>query len=53
MKKIVHKLLLIVDKFISKLHLRQRGFTYSACGSFTKHHERIQKYWETGDLNHI
>ena len=26
-----------------KMHLRQRGFTYSASGSFTKNKERIQK----------
>ena len=34
--------LLTGDKFIAKLHLKQPGFTYSACGPFTKHHERIQ-----------
>ena len=26
-----------------EMHLKQRGFTYSACGSFTKNKERIQK----------
>ena len=36
-----------------ELHLRQLGFTYSACGPFTKHHERIQKFKEKGDLNYI
>ena len=41
------------DKFMPELHLRQLGFTYSACGPFTKHHERIQKFKETGDLNYI
>ena len=25
------------------VHLRQPGFTYSACGPFTKNKERIQK----------
>ena len=30
-------------------HLRQTGFTYSACGTFTKNKERIQKFKETGD----
>ena len=24
-----------------EMHLRQPGFTYSACGPFTKHKERI------------
>ena len=30
-----------------KLHLRQPGFTYSACGPFTKYCKRIQKFKET------
>ena len=30
-------------------HLRRLGFTYSACGPFTKSKERIQKFKETGD----
>ena len=29
-----------------KMHLRQSGFTYSACGPFTKNKERIQKLKE-------
>ena len=29
------------------------GFTYSACGIFTKHRERIQKLTETGSLKHL
>ena len=31
------------DKFMTELHLKEPGFTYSACGPFTKHRERIQK----------
>ena len=42
-----------VDTFTPKLHLRQPGFTYSACGPFFKHRERIQKLKETGDLKYI
>ena len=34
-------------------HLRQPQFTYSVCGSFTKHKQRIQKFQETGDTNYI
>ena len=34
---------------MSEIHLKQPGFTYSACGSFTKNRERIQKFKETGD----
>ena len=36
-----------------ELNLRQLGFTYCACGPFTKHHEWIQRFRETGNLNHI
>ena len=32
-----------------EMDLRQSGFTYSACASFTKNKERIQKFKETGD----
>ena len=41
------------DKFMPKLHLKQPGFTYSFCGPFTKLCERIQKFWETGNLKHL
>ena len=40
-------------KFMPKLHLRQPGFSYSVCEPFTKHRERIQRFRETGNLNHI
>ena len=36
-----------------EIHLKQPGFTYSACGPFTKNKERIQKIKETGDINYI
>ena len=36
-----------------EMHLRQLQFTYSACGPFTKHKQRIQKFKETGDTNYI
>ena len=36
-----------------EMHLRQPGFTYSACSPFTKNKERIKKFKETGDLRHI
>ena len=41
------------DKFMPEWHLKLPGFTYSACGLFTKHCERIQKFRETGNLKHI
>ena len=36
-----------------EIHLRQPQFTYSACGPFTRHEERIQKFKETGDTNYM
>ena len=46
MNKIVNKLLLAGDKFMPEMHLKQSGFTYSACVPFTKNKERIQKIKE-------
>ena len=53
MNEIVNKFLLGGDKFIPEIHLKQPGFTYSACGSFTKNKERIQKFKETRDTKYI
>ena len=36
MNEIVNKLLLVGDNFMPEIHLKQPGFTYKACGSFTK-----------------
>ena len=36
-----------------EMHLKQPQFTYSACGPFTKHKQRIQKFKKTGDINYI
>ena len=52
MNEIVNKFLLAVAKFVLEIHLKQRGFTYSACGPFTKNKEIIQKFKETGDTNY-
>ena len=35
-----------------EIHLRQLGFNYSACGSFTTNKERIKKLKETGDTSY-
>ena len=53
MNEIVNKFLLAGDKFMPEMHLRQPGFTYSACGSFAKNKERTQKFKETGDTSYI
>ena len=53
MNEIINKFLLAGDKFMSEMHLKQTGFTYSACGPITKNKERIQKFKETGDTSYI
>ena len=53
MNAIVNKFLLSGEKFMPEMHLRQPGFTYLACGPFTKHKQRIQKFMQTGDTNYI
>ena len=50
MNQIINKFLLNGDKFMPELHLKLPGFTYSACGPFAKHRERIQKFRQTGKL---
>ena len=53
MNEIVNKFLLVGDKFMPEMHLKQPGFTYSACGSFTKNKKIIQKFKETEDTKYI
>ena len=53
MNEIVNKFLLVRDKFMPEMHLKQPGFTYSACGPFTKNKELIQKFKETGGISYI
>ena len=48
-----NKFLLVGNKFMPEMHLRQTAFTYSACGQFTKNKERIQKFKETEDMSYI
>ena len=36
-----------------ELHLKQSGFTYSACGPFGKYHEGTQKFRQTVNLRHL
>ena len=53
MNEIVNKFLLVGDKFMPEMHLKQPGFTYSACGPFTKNKERIEKFMQTGNTDFI
>ena len=43
MNEIAHKFLLVGDKFMPEMRLKQTGLTYSACGPFTKNKERISR----------
>ena len=53
MTEIVNNFLLAGDKFMPEMHLKQPGFTYSACRPSTKNRERIQKFKERGDTKYI
>ena len=53
MNEVIDKFLLAGDKFMPEMHLKQPGFTCSACGLFTKNKERIWKFKETGDTSYI
>ena len=52
MNEIVYKCLLAGDNFLSEMHLRQPGFTNSACGSFTKNKDtRGSRYIYQNELD--
>ena len=53
LNEILNKFLLAGDKFMAEMHLKQFGFTYSACGPFTKNKERMKKFKETEDISYI
>ena len=53
MNETINKFLLAGDKFMPEMHLMQPGFTYSACGPFTKNKERIEKFMQTGNTDFI
>ena len=49
----LNKILLAGDKFMPEMQLKQPGFTYSACGTFTKNKERIEKFMQTRNTDFI
>ena len=53
MKVIVNKPLLAGDEFTPEMHLKQPGFTYSVCGSFTKKKKKKKKTKEKRDPRFI
>ena len=53
MNNIINKFLLVGDKFMPEMHLRQPQFVDSACGPFTRHKERIKEFKRAGDTRYI
>ena len=53
MNEIVNKFFLVGDKLMPEMHLWQPGFTYAACGPFTKNKERIEKLFQTRNTDFI
>ena len=53
MNEIVNKFLLVGDKFMPEMHLKQPGFTYSACGPFTRNKKIIENFMQTGYTDFI
>ena len=51
MNEIINKFLLVGD--MPEMHLKQPGFTYSACGPFTKNKGRIEKFMQIGNKGFI
>ena len=53
MNEIAKKCLLAGDKFMLEMHLKQPGFTYSACSPLTKSKERIKNFMQTWNTDFI
>ena len=53
MNEIVNRFLWVGDKFMPEMHSKQLGFTYSACGPFSKNKERVKKIMQTGNTDYI
>ena len=47
MIEIVNKFLLLGEKFMPEIRLKQPGFTYIAFDPFAKNKERIEKFMQT------
>ena len=53
MNEIVNKYLLAGDRLMPEIHFKKPGFTYSACGPFTRSKERIEKFMQSGNTDFI
>ena len=50
---IINRLLLVGEKFMPEMHLKQPRFTYSAFGPYTKNKERIENFMQGGNTDFI
>ena len=53
MNEIINTFLLARDNFMPEMHLRQPGFTYSACRPFTKKTKKEYKNLKKQDIHDI
>ena len=53
MNEIVNKFILVRDKFMHEAHLRQPGFTRSACEPLNKNKDIIEKVTEMVDSQYF
>ena len=53
MNEIVNKFLLVGDKLTPELHLKEPVFNYSACCSFIRNKERMERFMQTGNTDFI
>ena len=53
MNETVNTFLLAGEKFMPEMHLKQPGFTYSACDRFTKNKEIIEEFMQTRNTSFI
>ena len=45
--------ILVSDKFMSEMHLKKPGFTYSACGPFNRNKERTERFMRAGNIDFV
>ena len=50
MNNIINKFLLVGDRFMPEMHLRQPQLVYNVCEPFTRHKERIREFKYTADM---
>ena len=53
MNEIINKSLLAGDRYMSEMHLRQPGLTYSTCGTFLKNTKKKRKNLNKQEIHDI